>query len=49
VSHVGVYLRNGYFTHASTGSGVMISSLDETYYNKKFIGGGRVIVDKEEQ
>ena len=49
VSHVGVYLRNGYFTHASTSSGVMISSLDETYYNKKFIGGGRVLVDKEEQ
>lgn len=49
VSHVGVYLRNGYFTHASTSSGVMISHLDETYFNKKYIGGGRIIVDKEEQ
>lgn len=42
VSHVGVYLRNGYFAHASTGQGVTISSLDETYYSKRFLGGGRV-------
>ncbi len=49
VSHVGVYLRNGYFTHVSTGQGVTISNLDEAYYNKKFIGGGRIIADKAEQ
>ena len=49
VSHVGVYLRNGYFTHSSTGQGVTISSLDEIYYNKKFIGGGRVSVNKVEE
>ena len=49
VSHVGVYLRNGYFTHASTSSGVMISNLDETYYSKKFIGGGRIIVNKADK
>jgi len=42
VSHVGVYLGNGYFTHASTSNGVMISSLNENYYNKRYIGGGRV-------
>ena len=42
VSHVGVYLGNGYFTHASVGNGVTISSLDENYYNRKFIGGGRI-------
>jgi cell wall-associated NlpC family hydrolase len=42
VSHVGVYLRNGYFTHSSVGSGVTISHLDETYYSKKFIGAGRM-------
>ena len=41
ISHVGVYLANGYFTHASVGNGVTISSLDETYYSKKFISGGR--------
>ena len=42
VSHVGVYLGNGYFTHASTSNGVIISSLDENYYSKKYIGGGRI-------
>lgn len=45
VSHVGVYLRNGYFAHASTGLGVTVSSLDETYYSKKFLGGGRVTLN----
>jgi NlpC/P60 family len=49
VSHVGVYLRNGYFTHSSTGQGVTISNLNEAYYSKKFIGGGRVNLTKTEQ
>ncbi len=42
VSHVGVYLKNGYFTHASVGEGVTISNLEETYYNQRFISGGRI-------
>ena len=42
VSHVGVYLMNGYFVHASTKYGVMISSLNEGYYKQRFIGAGRV-------
>ena len=45
VSHVGVYLGNSYFTHASVGNGVTISSLDENYYSKKFIVGGRINPD----
>lgn len=44
VSHVGLYLGNGYFTHASTSIGVTISNLSETYWNNKFIGGGRITV-----
>ena len=49
VSHVGVYLANGYFTHASTSSGVMISSLDEEYYSKRYIGGGRIAANTAQQ
>lgn len=42
ISHVGVYLANGYFVHSSVHGGVTINSLDEDYYNRKYIGGGRV-------
>jgi lipoprotein Spr len=42
VSHVGVYLMNGYFVHASTKYGVIISSLYEGYYKQRYIGAGRV-------
>ncbi|MEO6549460.1 MAG: NlpC/P60 family protein [Ferruginibacter sp.] len=43
VSHVGLYLGNNYFVHCSVHDGVTISSLEEEYYNRKFIAGGRVI------
>ena len=42
VSHVGVYLSNGYFAHATLRRGVMISSLEESYYSKYFSSAGRV-------
>jgi len=42
VSHVGVYLHNRFFVHASTKEGVMISNLDEPYYKKTFISAGRL-------
>ena len=42
VSHVGVYLCNDYFVHASVANGVTISSLNESYYAGKYIGAGRV-------
>ena len=42
VSHVGVYLKNRFFVHSSTKEGVTISSLDEKYYHRKFIGAGRI-------
>lgn len=41
VSHVGVFLGDGYFVHASCRNGVTISSLDEEYYSRRFIAGGR--------
>jgi lipoprotein Spr len=41
VSHVGVYLHNGYFVHASTKDGVRINNLNDDYYKNRFLGGGR--------
>lgn len=41
VSHVGVYLGDGYFVHAGVSNGVTISSLNDKYYGRRFIGGGR--------
>lgn len=41
VSHVGMYLQNNKFIHAST-SGVTISDLYDEYWSRKFIGVGRV-------
>jgi lipoprotein Spr len=43
VNHVGVYLANNKFVHASTSNGVIISDLNESYWQGKFAGGGRVI------
>jgi murein DD-endopeptidase / murein LD-carboxypeptidase len=40
VSHVGIYLQNNKFVHASSG-GVAISDLFEPYWERRFIGVGR--------
>lgn len=42
VTHVGVYLRNNKFIHASI-SGVMISDMNDGYYDQHFVGAGRVL------
>ncbi len=42
VSHAGIYLYDGYFAHASTSKGVMISRLDEAYWKKYYVGSGRL-------
>jgi cell wall-associated NlpC family hydrolase len=42
VSHVGVYIRNNKFVHASTSSGVMINDMDDLYYSAHYAGAGRV-------
>ena len=43
VSHVGLYLDNDYFVHSSSSEGVIISSLNDNYYARRFICGGRVM------
>ena len=43
-SHVGIYIGNGQFIHASTSTtGVIISDLDYAYYTTGFVGGRRMI------
>ena len=42
VSHVGIYLGNNKFMHASVSRGVMVSGLFEPYYIQRYIGGGRI-------
>ena len=42
-THAGIYIGNGKFIHAAnTRKGVIISSLDETYYSTRFICGRRL-------
>ena len=42
ISHVGIYLGNNRFAHASL-KGVAISSLDDPYYSRYFYRGGRML------
>jgi NlpC/P60 family len=42
VSHVGIYLGNNKFIHASVSRGVMVNGLFEPYYIQRFIGAGRI-------
>jgi lipoprotein Spr len=42
ISHVGIYLGNNKFAHASS-LGVAISSLDDGYYSRYFYRGGRML------
>ncbi len=42
ISHVGMYLGNNKFVHASTSRGVIVSDLDENYYAARYLGARRM-------
>jgi len=42
-SHVGVYVGFDEFVHSSTSSGIIISSLKDKYWKKRFLGGRRIV------
>jgi len=42
VDHVGVYLNNGFFVHASTNRGVIVDDLNLPAYQKALVKTGTV-------
>lgn len=42
INHVGIYLKDNKFLHASTSRGVIVSDLDEDFFRKSWICGGKV-------
>jgi cell wall-associated NlpC family hydrolase len=43
-SHVGIYVGENFFAHASSTSGVTITPLNSSYYTKRYVGAKRIIV-----
>lgn len=43
VSHVGIYLSDGYFVHSGSKTGVIVASLDSDFYSRVFLKAKRVI------
>ena len=41
-THMGMYIKGGYFVHASSSRGVILSKLNDKPYKKQFIGARRV-------
>ena len=43
IGHVGIYIGENNFIHASTSRGVTITSLDDSYYAKRYVGARRIL------
>lgn len=42
VTHVGMYLSNGFFAHSGSRTGVAVASLDDEFYTRTFLKARRV-------
>lgn len=47
ITHVGVYLGDDRFAHASSSKGVIVSSLNEAYWKRYYYNGGRPKIDDD--
>ncbi|WP_028543384.1 C40 family peptidase [Paenibacillus taiwanensis] len=47
ISHVGIYVGNGQFAHASTSKGTRIDDLSMDYYEKRYVGAKRILSSKQ--
>jgi len=45
-NHVGIYLGKDQFIHASSSQGVVVSQLDSQYYQRRFIGARRILLQR---
>lgn len=45
ISHVGIYLDQGQFAHASLSAGVTLSDINSSWYSRIYIGARRVLDD----
>lgn len=43
ISHVGMYLKDGKFIHASSTRGVRVDLLNDKYWRPRWITGGRIV------
>ncbi|WP_438434015.1 C40 family peptidase [Gorillibacterium sp. sgz500922] len=49
ISHVGIYLGDGVFVHASTNNGVIKNKLNESYYAKRYVTARRILTNDQYQ
>jgi cell wall-associated NlpC family hydrolase len=46
ISHVGIYVGDGYFVHSASNKGVTKNKLSEKYYAKRYVTARRIMSDK---
>ena len=43
ISHIGIYIKDDKFVHASSSKGVRVSDLKQKYFRRRFFSGGRIL------